>query len=193
MKTAQRLRIIGGQWRGRRVSFPDLPDLRPTGDRIRETVFNWLQMILPGARCLDLFAGSGALGLEAASRGAARVVLVERSARVCEALRLNREALGAQSVEIICSDALHYLQRPGEVFDVVFLDPPFDSDMIGTCCRRLEDGGWLAPSARIYLELAATAPPPELPGNWELNRSRKAGQVAFYLAQRAAAPTGGET
>lgn len=191
MRHAQTLRIIGGSWRGRKLRFPDIAGLRPTPDRVRETVFNWLQAEVPGGRCLDLFAGSGAMGLEAASRGAARVVLVERAAEVCTALRANRELLDAAAVEVACDDALRYLERPGEAFDIVFLDPPFASEVLGACCRLLEDGGWLAPQAYVYLELDKARSLPELPANWELIRSRQAGRVGFHLAHRTAASTGG--
>ncbi len=178
------LRIIGGRWRGRKLSFPDAQGLRPTGDRIRETLFNWLQVYMPGARCLDLFAGSGALGFEAASRGAERVVMVERAPDVVDALRRNAQTLGADNIEIVSADALHYLERSGERFDVVFLDPPFRSDIIGTCCAMLEAGHWLAPEAFIYLERDCSRPAPALPAEWQLHRTRRAGQVEFQLAVR---------
>ncbi len=183
-KGKQTLRIIAGRWRSRRLVFPDLAELRPTGDRVRETAFNWLQPYVPGARCLDLFAGAGAMGLEAASRGAERVVLVDRARVACAALRENQRLLGASMVEVVCADALSYLRGHAEPFDIVFLDPPFESDIIESCCRLLEDGGWLAPSARVYLETAKTKPLPELPATWEITRSREAGRVAFHLAHR---------
>lgn len=191
MKGRQSLRIIGGQWRGRRLSFPDLPGLRPTADRVRETAFNWLQFYIPGSRCLDLFAGSGAMGLEAASRGAERVVLVDRAQQAYQSLVQNRDLLDAAMVEIVSADALNFLKGKSDPFDVVFLDPPFDSSIIGTCCKLLAEGEWLAPRAYVYLELDKATPLPELPADWELLRSRQAGRVGFHLLQRQQEHTGG--
>lgn len=178
------LRIIAGRWRGRRLRFPDAEGLRPTGDRIRETLFNWLQPWIVGARCLDLFAGSGALGLEALSRGAAAVTFVERARPVADAICANLLALGAQGARVLEMDAARFLAGKDEPYDVVFLDPPFGSDIIGSCCERLEDGGWLAEDARIYFEQDRTRTLPPLPRNWELYRSGRAGQVDFHLARR---------
>ena len=121
---SNQVRIIAGQWRGRKLSFPDVTGLRPTSDRIRETVFNWLATSLPGASCLDLFAGSGALGFEAASRGATRVVMVDRNRDVVRALRDNRQRLSASMIKIVQQDAENYLSAADGQFDVVFLDPP---------------------------------------------------------------------
>jgi len=188
-RAGNELRIIAGQWRGRRVAFPDSEGLRPTGDRIRETLFNWLQAYLPGARCLDLFAGSGALGLEALSRGAAEVVFVERARPVVQSLEANLSKLQAQGGRVIQLDAMRYLDGAPRPFDVVFLDPPFGSDIIGACCSRLEDGGWLSADAFVYLEHDAAKPLPPLPPNWSLHRSGRAGQVAYHLARRALVST----
>lgn len=180
----QEVRIIGGDWRGRRLRVADAPGLRPTGDRIRETLFNWLQPIVAGARCLDLFAGTGALGLEAASRGAARVTLVDQHPRAVRQLREHIQILKADRVEALQASALAYLDQPaGHRFDVVFLDPPFDSDIIGNCCALLESRGWLNDTAWIYLEQPVKRPI-ELPNNWRFLRSKTAGQVAYHLAQR---------
>jgi len=179
------LRIIAGTWRGRKLGFPVVAGLRPTPDRVRETVFNWLAPVLPGARCLDLFAGSGALGFEAASRGAARVVLVERDAQVLQELRANGSTLGASQVQVVAAEALNYLAGSAAPFDIVLLDPPYDRpDLLAACCTQLETGGWLAPQARIYLETRGKTCLPVLPGNWELVRSKHAGQVAYHLAVR---------
>ena len=181
------LRIIAGAWRGRKLGFPSLAGLRPTPDRVRETVFNWLAPVLPGSRCLDLFAGSGALGFEAASRGAALVVLVERDAQVLQQLRANGATLGASQVQVIAAEALNYLSGSASPFDIVLLDPPYDRpELLAACCTQLEAGGWLAPQARIYLETRGKTGLPPLPGNWELVRSKQAGQVAYHLAVRAA-------
>jgi len=171
-----RVRIVGGALRGRQITVAQGADLRPTPDRVRETLFNWLGQRLDGAHCLDLYAGSGALGFEAASRGAARVVMVENDRRALAALRRARESLGAGAAEIVAGDAQEYLARPGERFDLVFLDPPFrqnaDATLLGRLAPRLQ------PGARVYLEAAQAAAvrPP-----WrELKRAR-AGQVSFQL------------
>lgn len=179
------LRIIAGAWRGRKLGFPAVAGLRPTPDRVRETVFNWLAPVLPGARCLDLFAGSGALGFEAASRGAALVVLVERDAQVLRQLRANGTMLAASQVQVVAAEARNYLAGAAVPFDIVLLDPPYDKpDLLATCCAQLEAGGWLAPQARIYLETRGKDGPPSLPANWELVRSKQAGQVGYHLAVR---------
>lgn len=178
------LRIIGGQWRGRRFAFADSEGLRPTGDRVRETLFNWLQAYLPGARCLDLFAGSGALGLEALSRGAAGVTFIERSRAVAGIIQGHLRTLNASAGRVLTMDAARYLEGRPEPFDIVFLDPPFGSDIIGSCCAHLESGGWLAPGAFVYLEHDRNKPLPALPIAWELFRSSSAGQVSFHLARR---------
>jgi 16S rRNA (guanine966-N2)-methyltransferase len=177
-KPAGRVRIVGGRWRSRLIDVPARPDLRPTPDRVRETLFNWLGQQLDGCACLDLYAGSGALGFEAASRGAARVVMVETDRAVLAALRRSRERLPAGQVEIVAGDALEYLARPGERFDVVFLDPPFRQNALPVLLAKLPPR--LQPGARVYLEAAdavqAAAP-------WcELKRGR-AGQVSYQLLQ----------
>ena len=180
-KTSQ-VRIIGGIHRGRKLPVPDQPGLRPTGDRVRETLFNWLQPLLPGAACLDLFAGSGALGLEAASRGAGRVLMLEQSAAVARQLQENVVLLGLEQVRVEQADALSRLQGPGEPFDIVFLDPPFADGLLQLACRLLQDNGWLKPDARIYLETDMAQGLPELPAEWRLLKEKKAGQVVFFLA-----------
>ena len=181
--SAHALRIIGGAWRSRRISFPASADLRPTPDRVRETVFNWLAAQLPGAACLDLFAGSGAFGFEALSRAAARVVLVEKRLEVVAALRHNREQLKAEQAEIVHADAVEYLRGPVEAFDIVFIDPPYASGLLGPCAELLEARGWLKPDAFIYLEAPQGEVPP-LPESWRLMRSKTAGQVGYHLARR---------
>lgn len=178
------LRIIGGLWRSRRIRFAPEPGLRPTPDRVRETVFNWLQNQVPGAACLDLYAGSGALGFEAASRGAARVVQVERNPRVCAVLKQSCATLEASQVAVVCADALKFLSGKPEGFDLVFLDPPFRTSQVGPCCRGLEHGGWLKPSARIYVEAEAGVVPEGIPANWALLREKTSGDVAYRLYQR---------
>jgi 16S rRNA (guanine966-N2)-methyltransferase len=176
------LRIIGGTWRGRRLRFPAVGALRPSPDRVRETLFNWLQWVIPGARCLDLFAGSGALGFEAVSRGADLAVLVDRDPRVVAVLRANAGRLTADRVRIVEADAEAYLQRTGQPFDIVFLDPPYRSPLLERCAALLEQNGWLAPSAHIYLEAPAAGGAPVLPERWRLVHSQRAGQVGYHLA-----------
>lgn len=181
------IRIIGGEWRGRKLHFPNVSGLRPTPDRVRETLFNWLQFRIPGARCLDLFAGSGALGLEALSRGAAGVVFVEREPAAAAAIRATLSLLGGAHGQVEARDAFAYLAQPApRPFDVVFLDPPYDRHWLPRLSAALESGGWLAPDARVYLEDAAERGPPDLPAGWELLRSRRAGDVGYHLAARRA-------
>lgn len=185
-KTGQ-LRIVGGQWRSRKLAFPDVEGLRPTPDRVRETLFNWLQAVMPGARCLDLFAGSGALGLEALSRGAVQAVLVDQDAAVARCLREHLHTLHAENAQVMQADALAYLQETAQPFDVVFVDPPYRLyDLLQECCERLEAGGWLAPRAYIYLETESARDLPFLPQNWQVLRSKKAGQVGYHLVLREA-------
>lgn len=180
----RQLRIIGGKWRGHRLRFASVAGLRPTGDRNRETLFNWLQPVLPGARCLDLFAGSGALGLEAASRGAGRVTLVERTRQAASMLRENVRLLAADTVDVVNMDARRYLSGPPTPLDIVFLDPPFGSGLLADACSRLEDGGWLAPGARVYLEADRSEGLPPMPTGWTLLRQKESGQVLYGLASK---------
>jgi 16S rRNA (guanine966-N2)-methyltransferase len=177
------LRIIGGRWRSRKLKFPDAPGLRPTPDRVRETLFNWLRWDVEGARCLDLYAGSGALGLEAASRGAARVVQVERDPRVAENLERNRRLLNADTVTVVRSEVGRFLEGRAEPFDLAFLDPPFRLGLVAPSCQALETGDWLAPRAKIYIETELGALD-GLPPAWQTLRSGKAGEVRYYLLER---------
>ncbi len=172
-----RLRIIGGDWRSRVVHFPDAAGLRPTPDRVRETLFNWLGQRLDGLACIDLFAGSGALGFEARSRGASRVTMIERDRRVCEQLRRSLAELGAEGVEVVQGDAIAWLARSGGTYDVAFVDPPYASGLAGPALAALEPH--LAPGARVYVE-AAEAPAPPSPA-WTCRREARAGAVKFAL------------
>jgi 16S rRNA (guanine966-N2)-methyltransferase len=171
---AGKIRIIGGEYRGRKIAVPDRPGLRPTPDRVREMLFNWLGQSLEGLACLDLFAGSGALGFEAASRGAARVVMVEHDRVAFQALGKTREALKARQVELVCDDALAYLKRTRDAFDVVFLDPPFGQNVLPAVFRHLRPRSGM----RVYVEsgepVAAAAP-------WRELKRRRAGQVSTQL------------
>jgi 16S rRNA (guanine966-N2)-methyltransferase len=178
------VRIIGGQWRGKRLRVPELPGVRPTPDRVRETLFNWLAPVIGGSRCLDLFAGTGVLGFEAASRGAREVVLIERDHGVAERLREAAAALAPDRLAVVEADALVWLGSPARPFDVVFLDPPYDAGLLQRATQCLEAGGWLAPGAFIYLEAPAEAGPPLLPDGWRLHRSGRAGAVGYHLALR---------
>jgi 16S rRNA (guanine966-N2)-methyltransferase len=178
---SNQLRIIAGQWRGRKLEFPDHPGLRPTTDRVRETLFNWVAPMIEGARCLDLFAGSGALGFEALSRGAGNVIMVEQDAQVAEQLRSNARKLETHRLEVICMDAMLYLQTEAEAFDLVFLDPPFGRDLLLSCCMQLSGKGWLQPGAQVYLESEQDFTQTDLPPNWKLQKHKKAGQVYYGL------------
>jgi 16S rRNA (guanine966-N2)-methyltransferase len=176
---AGKIRIIGGEYRGRRIRVPERADLRPTPDRVRETLFNWLGQTLEGKHCLDLFAGSGALGFEAASRGAARVVMVENDRQVFAALKDSLALIAAKQVELVLGDALDYLARTTERFDVVFLDPPFRQNALPAALERLPQR--LAPGARVYVEAPEAL---DASQSWrELKRSR-AGQVSYQLLER---------
>jgi len=177
-------RIIAGQWRRRRLKFPPLPGIRPSPDRVRETLFNWLMHKITGARCLDLFAGSGALGLEALSRGAASVLFIDWERQVVETLRTHLESLHAVNGEVLQSEALAFLRAPRQAFDIVFLDPPFVSPLLAEAASALEHHGWLAPQAQIYMEYPLGSAP-ELPAAWEMIREGHAGRVGFSLARRA--------
>jgi 16S rRNA (guanine966-N2)-methyltransferase len=178
------LRIIGGEWRGRRIRFPGRGGIRPTPDRVRETLFNWLMARVAGSRCLDLFAGSGALGLEALSRGAAHATFVERDRENAASLREAAALLAAGRATVACADALEWLAGPPAAFDIVFLDPPYAAGLVEAATRALETGGWLVPDALVYVEMPAKAGPPPLPGGWTLHRSGRAGAVGYHLARR---------
>lgn len=177
------VRIVGGEWRGRRLEFPDVAGLRPTPDRVRETLFNWLAPGIAGARCLDLYAGSGVLGLEALSRGAAAAVLVERDPRAALALRESAARLGAANrLALAEQTAERFLATATDRFDVVFLDPPFDAGALPAAIATLVARDLLAPGARVYLECRADDPLPALPPGWRLHRSGRAGDVGYHLA-----------
>jgi 16S rRNA (guanine966-N2)-methyltransferase len=178
------VRIIAGAWRGRRIHFPDMPALRPTPDRVRETLFNWLQYSIVDTRCLDLFAGSGALGLEALSRGAREVVFVEQFPAAARALQEHLVRFGgAAKGRILEMGAARFLRTPGTPFDVAFLDPPFGTNALAEYIPLLDMGNWLKPEGLVYLENERTAGVPALPGHWELLKSKSAGEVGYHLAR----------
>lgn len=169
------------------LEFPDALGLRPTPDRVRETLFNWLQFELAGRRVLDLFAGSGALGFEAASRGAAHVTMVEQQREVARCLQSNVQMLDATQVDLVMQDAITFLDNtPGEPFDLVLLDPPYDSDLLAMSCAALEQRQWLSKHAKIYVETDSHESELDslVPEHWQCARSGKAGQVRFALYER---------
>ncbi len=177
-----RLRIVAGKWRRRLLPVVDAKGLRPTPDRVRETLFNWLQPVIDGARCLDLCAGTGVLGLEALSRGARSATFVDDSPRVVQALREAAAILNATDAVIEQADALAWLQRPkGETFHIVFIDPPYGADMQGELCRLLDRHGWLAPAARIYVEQDRREQALSFPDGWQVLKQDTAGTVRYCL------------
>ncbi|WP_266171270.1 16S rRNA (guanine(966)-N(2))-methyltransferase RsmD [Dyella subtropica] len=178
-----RIRIIGGHLRNSRLDVPDLPGLRPTAERVRETLFNWLAPVIVGESCLDLCAGTGALGIEALSRGAARVQFVERDPKAVQALRDNLARLKVTTGQVVTADAGAFLQGPAQPHGLVFLDPPFALDLWASLARRLEQGGWLTPAAWIYVE-SPRGNAPALPENWQPHREGQAGEVRYALYRR---------
>ena len=184
-KGSNQLRIIGGEWRGRKLRFPDVPNLRPTPDRVRETIFNWLAPMIQGARCLDLFAGSGALGLEALSRGAAFTCFVDSHKKVTQALKTHLDLLSANDkAEVLQMDGVKFLKAEAKKYDLVFLDPPYHLDFMGKVVPLLETNGWLADNAILYLEIEKRQSLPELPANWQQLKDKTAGEVSYFLFQR---------
>ncbi|WP_198246550.1 16S rRNA (guanine(966)-N(2))-methyltransferase RsmD [methane-oxidizing endosymbiont of Gigantopelta aegis] len=177
-----KLRIIGGQWRSRQLPFQDAPGLRPTPARVRETVFNWLQHDIAGRRCLDLYAGSGALGVEAASRGAKQVLQVDNNAQVCRQLHSNKNSLNASQISIVQQDVFRFLGTSEiQPYDVVFLDPPFKQGLAVQTCQWLQQKGWLAADAKIYVEVEKGLSLTGIPENWHQRRQKSAGEVDYYL------------
>jgi 16S rRNA (guanine966-N2)-methyltransferase len=177
-----RLRIIGGRWRGVPITFPAVASIRPSPDRVRETLFNWLQHEIVGARCLDLFAGSGALGIEALSRGAAHVTFVDSDMQIARHIQQTLARLEAGESRVVTMDALKFLKGEPHACNVVFLDPPYASNLLENACALLAQG-WLTPRAWIYLENPADRSLPALPAGWSLYRSKRAGQVGYHLVQ----------
>lgn len=179
------LRIIAGEWRSRRFSFTEQPGLRPTPDRVRETLFNWLSAEIEGARCLDLFAGSGALTLEALSRGARHTLSCDLSRDVVQTLRGHLTTLECTRGEVRQQDALTLLAgSPDAPFDVVFVDPPFHQQLLEPACAALEANGWLTPNSLIYTESETAPARLAQPANWQPHREKKAGQVWYSLWRR---------
>ena len=180
-KTPGRIRIVGGMWRGSRLTVADVAQLRPTPDRVRETLFNWLQNIVPGCICLDLFAGSGALGFEAASRGAAKVVMLEQDRQLVKLLQRQAETLHASMVEIILADAIEWLATVRPEFDVVFLDPPFGRGLVARSLSLLANGNTLRKGGLVYVEAEAGLVID--PGQLQIKKQKRAGSVQYMLLE----------
>ena len=183
-KRSQGVRIIGGVWRGRRLPVPELEGLRPTGDRVRETLFNWLQTSLKDAVVADLFAGSGALGIEAASRGAISVTLVEQSRMACESIKSSLTNLGAKQVTLIKTDALAWLTGNVPKLDVVFIDPPFGSELEGKALQALKSGNCMKNNGLVYIETNRGSPPLPLATDWSVQKEKTIGEVKMTLLKR---------
>ena len=181
------IRLIAGQWRGRRLEFPPAPGLRPTPDRVRETLFNWLAPDLPGARCLDLFAGSGALGLEARSRGAREVVLVDRNPHVIDHLRAELIRIGMDGVSCHRAAALDWLAGNERPFDIIFVDPPFADALWETVLAALDRTGAVRAGGKVYVEMPHGRDP-ILPAGWSVWREGRAGELHYRLLQTPEAP-----
>ncbi|WCE29623.1 16S rRNA (guanine(966)-N(2))-methyltransferase RsmD [Vibrio sp. SCSIO 43137] len=179
------IRIISGLWRGRKLPVHDAEGLRPTTDRVKETLFNWLATDIPHSRCLDLFSGSGGLGFEAASRQADEVVMLELNKSAHQQLTSNISALKTDKVKALHTDALSYLNQQATPFDIVFIDPPFRKGLLDEVIIQLENNNWLSEDAMVYIETERELVMPELPPNWSLYREKHAGQVSFRLYQRS--------
>lgn len=190
-KGSNQIRIIGGEWRGRKLRFPDAPNLRPTPDRVRETIFNWLATMINGAHCLDLFAGSGALGLEALSRGASFITFVDNNKKVTQDLKRNLDLLNAnEKAKVYSMDGVKFLSHEKllktetKKYNLVFLDPPYHLDYMQKVVPLLEQNDWLAEDALLYLEIEKRQSLPALPVNWQQLKDKTAGEVSYYLFQR---------
>lgn len=182
---SSQLRIIAGEWRSRRFSFTEQPGLRPTPDRVRETLFNWVSAEIEGARCLDLFAGSGALTLEALSRGASYALACDLNQDAVQTLRGHLNTLECRRGDVRQQNALTLLATAPEApFDLVFIDPPFHQQLLEPACAAAEANGWLAPGALIYTESETAPAQLPSPANWRLHREKKAGQVWYSLWRR---------
>ncbi len=182
---ASSIRIIGGEWRSRKLTVPDAPGLRPTPDRVRETLFNWLAPTIQGARVLDAFTGSGGLFLEALSRGASTGVAIDANTNAVNNLRRNLAVLQCDDAEVLRVDSLQYLSNKTEQgFDIVLLDPPFHQDLLLSACQLLEDNNWLNKGAWIYTESEQAPSSLGVPSSWRLHREKHTGQVHYALWQK---------
>ncbi|OCG24255.1 16S rRNA (guanine(966)-N(2))-methyltransferase RsmD [Gilliamella sp. wkB108] len=177
------IRIIGGKWRGRKLSVLDKQGLRPTTDRVKETLYNWLMPVIHDSICLDCFSGSGSLGFEAASRGAKSVTLLEKDKQVAQQLSKNKQIIASEAIDIYQTDTLLWLNKTAQKqFDIVFIDPPFHRALVAKTVNQLEANNWLKPSSYIYVETEVDHNVMEyIPLNWQLHREKTAGQVHCYL------------
>lgn len=182
MNAQSSIRIIGGKWRSRKVSFMANDELRPTPDRVRETLFNWIAPYIVGAKCLDLYAGSGVLGFEALSRGAASVVALETDRDCCEQIQKNKTVLQADNMEIYNKSALDWLQTSRFSADIIFVDPPYKQQILFKTLELLSEHNWVAPEGLVYFEQDKPLDETLLPKQWSIWRSSKAGKVYYYLA-----------
>ncbi|WP_252177117.1 16S rRNA (guanine(966)-N(2))-methyltransferase RsmD [Endozoicomonas sp. 4G] len=181
-KGSGQLRIIGGQWRSRKLPVADLPGLRPTSDRVRETLFNWLMPHVPGARVLDCFSGTGALSFESLSRGAKEAILLETAAEAASQLDKNLKTLQADNARVIRTDSLKWLQQSADkAFDLIFLDPPFRQGLLAETCRLLDENGYLHSNTLIYVEVEKELSPLPVPANWTVIKTKMAGQLSYCL------------
>jgi 16S rRNA (guanine966-N2)-methyltransferase len=180
------LRIIGGVWRGRRIRFPDLPSLRPTPDRVRETLFNWLQNEIAGVRCADLFAGSGAIGIEALSRGARAVTFVEHDRTAADGIVASVAILGGSAgAHVLHTNVAQFLAGMVDPFDIIFLDPPFGRNLLAKTLKLLAERGWLREGGLVYLECERESGEPALPAGWQRLKAKYAGEVGYHLARHS--------
>lgn len=182
MAAPGKIRIIAGKWRGRKLDVIDSPGLRPTPDRVRETLFNWIQQEIVGARCLDLFAGTGALGFEALSREASEVVMVESNPKIVESLKQHAQTLKSENHTIQLADALIWLRQGAKAFDIIFLDPPFEQGYIEKCCALIIEESLLKPNGLVYIESEKNL---VLPDGWQIKKQKKAGQVQSMLIEQS--------
>ena len=179
------IRLISGKWRGKKLPVKDKEGLRPTTDRTKETLFNWLMHDVRDANCLDCFSGSGSLAFEALSRFAKNALLLERDKQVAQQLRENLKALKIDNANVIETDSINYLQQTAaQQFDIVFVDPPFNKGLVHPCCLALEENGYLTQQALIYIEMEVQSAAVELPGNWQLLKEKSTGQVTYQLYLR---------
>lgn len=175
-----KVRIIAGKWRGRKLDVIDSPGLRPTPDRVRETLFNWIQQEIVGARCLDLFAGTGALAFEALSRDASEVVMVESDAKIVESLKQHAALLKSENQSIQFADGVSWLKRESKGFDIIFLDPPFNQGYVEKCCAIIKEESLLNANGLVYIESEKNL---TLPDGWHVKKQKSAGQVQFMLVE----------
>jgi 16S rRNA (guanine966-N2)-methyltransferase len=175
-----KIRIIAGKWRGRKLEVVDAPGLRPTPDRVRETLFNWIQQEIVGARCLDLFAGTGALGFEALSRDASEVIMIESDAKAVEYLNQHAKLLKSENQTIQLANAMSWLKQGAKGFDIIFLDPPFKQGYIEKCCAIIKDESLLNANGLVYIESEKHL---DIPEGWQIKKQKDAGQVQSLLIE----------